>query len=66
MINEGLSEIIGPCPVPSPRDLRERNDDPGQKRRGHRNCIEDMHQPYHVGDIHDRGGNDTQVRFFDK
>ena len=32
----GLSEIIGPFPVPSPRDMRERNDDPGQKRRGHR------------------------------
>ncbi len=23
--------------------------------------IEDMHQPCHVGDNHDRGGNDTQV-----
>jgi hypothetical protein len=29
-------------------------------------CIEDMHQPCHVGDNHDRGGNDTQVRFFDR
>ena len=29
-------------------------------------CIEDMHMPMHVGDNHDRGGNDTQVRFFDK
>jgi hypothetical protein len=28
------------------------------------NCIEDMHMPMHVGDNHDRGGNDTQVRFF--
>jgi nuclease S1 len=28
--------------------------------------IEDMHQPCHVGDNHDRGGNDTQVRFFDR
>jgi hypothetical protein len=36
MINEGLSEIIGPFPVPSPRDKRERNEDPGQERRGHR------------------------------
>jgi nuclease S1 len=29
-------------------------------------CIEDMHQPCHVGDNHDRGGNDTQVQFFDR
>ena len=36
VITEGLSEIIGPFPVPAPRDMRERNDDPGQKRRGHR------------------------------
>jgi hypothetical protein len=36
VINEGLSEIIGPFPVPSLRDKRERNDDPGQKRRGRR------------------------------
>jgi hypothetical protein len=39
VINEGLSEIIGPFPVPSPRDKRERNDDPGQKRRGHRYSV---------------------------
>ena len=35
----GLSEIIGPFPVPPPRDKRERNDDPGQKRRGHRYSV---------------------------
>jgi nuclease S1 len=29
-------------------------------------CVEDMHMPLHVGDNHDRGGNDTQVRFFDR
>jgi hypothetical protein len=29
-------------------------------------CVEDMHQPCHVGDNHDRGGNDTQVRFFER
>lgn len=28
--------------------------------------IEDLHMPMHVGDDHDRGGNDTQVQFFDK
>jgi hypothetical protein len=29
-------------------------------------CIEDMHQPCHVGDNGDKGGNQTQVRWFDK
>jgi hypothetical protein len=28
--------------------------------------IEDMHQPCHVGDNNDKGGNQTQVRWFDK
>jgi hypothetical protein len=28
-------------------------------------CVQDMHQPCHVGDNHDRGGKDTQVRWFD-
>ena len=28
-------------------------------------CVEDMHQPCHVGDNHDKGGNQTQVRWFD-
>jgi hypothetical protein len=28
--------------------------------------VEDLHMPLHVGDNHDRGGNDTQVRFFDE
>jgi nuclease S1 len=27
--------------------------------------IEDLHMPLHVGDNHDKGGNKTQVRFFD-
>ncbi len=29
-------------------------------------CVEDMHMPMHVGDNHDRGGNDTQVQFGDR
>ncbi len=29
-------------------------------------CVEDMHMPMNVGDNHDRGGNDTQVRSFDR
>ena len=28
-------------------------------------CVEDMHMPMHVGDDHAKGGNQTQVRFFD-
>jgi nuclease S1 len=28
--------------------------------------VQDMHQPVHVGENHDRGGNDTQVQFFDQ
>jgi nuclease S1 len=28
--------------------------------------VGDMHMPIHVGDNHDRGGNDTQVRWFDR
>ena len=26
--------------------------------------VEDVHQPLHVGDNHDRGGNQTQVQYF--
>ena len=29
-------------------------------------CGEDMHMPMHVGDSHDKGGNRTQVRFYDR
>jgi hypothetical protein len=29
-------------------------------------CVDDMHTPIHVGDNHDRVGNDTHVRFFEK
>ena len=29
-------------------------------------CVEDLHQPLHVGDNHDKGGNRTQVRFYDR
>jgi hypothetical protein len=28
--------------------------------------VEDMHMPMHVGDNKDKGGNQTQVRFFDR
>ena len=29
-------------------------------------CLEDMHHAVHVGDNNDKGGNRTQVRFFDR
>jgi hypothetical protein len=29
-------------------------------------CIEDMHMPCHVGDNKDKGGNNTQARFFER
>ena len=29
-------------------------------------CVQDLHMPMHVGDNHDKGGNQTQVRFFDR
>jgi len=29
-------------------------------------CVQDMHQPLHVGDNHDKGGNQTQVQWFDR
>jgi hypothetical protein len=29
-------------------------------------CVEDMHQPCHVGDNKYKGGNRTQIRFFDR
>jgi len=28
--------------------------------------VEDLHMPMHVGDNHDKGGNQTQVRFYDR
>ena len=29
-------------------------------------CVQDLHMPMHVGDNHDKGGNQTQVRFYDR
>jgi nuclease S1 len=29
-------------------------------------CVEDLHMPMHVGDNGDKGGNRTQVRFYDR
>jgi hypothetical protein len=41
----------------------------GEKQRALRflvHLVEDLHQPVHVGDRGDRGGNDLQLRFFGK
>jgi hypothetical protein len=49
--------------------LKDKSKPVEERRRALRfliHFIEDMHQPCHVGDNHDRGGNDTQVRYFDR
>lgn len=48
--------------------LKDRSAPLAQRREALRflvHCVQDMHQPVHVGDRRDRGGNDLQVRFFD-
>ncbi len=49
--------------------LKDRRRPPEERRIALRfliHLIEDLHMPLHVGDNHDRGGNDTQVRFCDQ
>lgn len=49
--------------------LRDRSRPVGERRRAMRfliHLIEDLHQPLHVGEDHDRGGNDLQVRWYDR
>jgi hypothetical protein len=49
--------------------LKDRGAPTGKRREALRflvHCVQDMHQPVHVGDRRDRGGNDLQVRFFDE
>jgi nuclease S1 len=57
--------------VPKIREFRaivaDRTRPIGERRLALRllvHLIEDLHQPLHVGDAHDRGGNSLQVRFF--
>lgn len=61
------------CIVPKIREFRavleDRGRSPEERRLALRfliHLVEDLHMPLHVGDNHDRGGNDTQVRFFDR
>jgi hypothetical protein len=44
----------------------DKNRPGGPIDRPHAQCVEDMHQLCHVGDNGDKGGNRTQVRFFDR
>jgi hypothetical protein len=49
------------------RILADRSRPVEERRLGLRflvHLVEDLHQPLHVGDNHDRGGNRLQVRFF--
>ena len=49
--------------------IKEKTKTVGERRFALRlliHCVEDMHMPCHIGDNKDKGGNRTQVRFFDK
>jgi hypothetical protein len=59
------------CVVSKIKEFRAILTDPKTKRADRQRAllffvhlIEDLHQPLHVGDNRDRGGNSTQVRFF--
>jgi nuclease S1 len=61
------------CVVDKIKEFRVTLEDPGLSIEDRRfalrfmiHCVEDMHQPCHVGDNGDKGGNRTQVRFFDR
>jgi hypothetical protein len=51
------------------RVVNDRSKSIGDRRLALRfliHCIQDLHMPMHVGDNHDRGGNDTHVVFFEE
>ncbi len=59
--------------IPKIREFRTVLKDPARSVEERRQAlrfllhlVEDLHMPLHVGDNRDRGGNDTQVRFFDQ
>ncbi len=63
----------GGCVISKIADFRKQLADPAatpaQKRLALRflaHFVQDMHQPVHVGDRSDRGGNDLQLQFFDQ
>ncbi len=48
------------------KDPSRRPEDRRQSLRFLIHFVQDVHMPLHVGDNHDKGGNRTQVRFFDR
>jgi len=61
------------CVVDKITEFRAILKDPSKSKEDRRfalrfliHCVEDFPMPMHVGDNHDRGGSDTQVRFFDR
>ena len=61
------------CVVDKIKEFRETLKDPSKSVEDRRfalrflvHLVEDLHMPMHVGDNHDKGGNQTQVRFFDQ
>jgi hypothetical protein len=61
------------CIVPKIREfraiLKDRSRPVQERRQALRfliHLVEDLHQPLHVGEDHDRGGNDLQVRWYDQ
>jgi hypothetical protein len=61
------------CIVPKIRELRavlkDRSRPVEERRFALRflvHLVEDLHMPLHVGENHDKGGNDLQVRWFDR
>lgn len=60
------------CVVDKINEFRETLKDPSKSVEDRRfalrfliHLVEDLHMPMHVGDNHDKGGNDTQVRFYE-
>lgn len=61
------------CVVDKINEFRVKLEDPNLSIEDRRfalrfliHCVEDLHMPMHVGDNHDKGGNQTQVRFYDR
>jgi hypothetical protein len=59
------------CVVDKINEFRLTLKDPGKSVEDRRfalrfliHCVEDLHQPCHIGDNHDKGGNQAQVRFY--
>jgi nuclease S1 len=60
--------VVGKIPdfVATLKDPKSTRDQKREALKFLVHCVQDMHQPVHVGDRGDRGGNDLQVQFFDE